>query len=883
MNRKIAPALLFAFLCSLLLPFSAAAVQAPAALYVSADGSDAAEGTLDAPLASLEGAQAYLRAHKNDYPNGAAVYFRGGVYPFAEEICFTKDDLPNVTYGAYKDEEVVFSGAVPLTGFHETEINGLRAFTLKTDLLFNTLYHPEREIRTPRWPESGNFTVKSVDHADDLFTEKTTYWDASRGNTSFNADPDEVGLSFSRPEQVYCRITHAWLDEIARIRFYDESTGKVGLGRPATYAISPGDVYWFENVFEALNAPGEWYLDETAGTLYYIPFEGETPGALTLYAPVTARLLRIDGCHGLMFEKIRFAHSEWTLAVPPEDAEIRSLYNIDAYQASTESDAAINVLNADRISFRSCEFIDLGNTALKYVKNDHESTVSACIFRRIGSTAIAVYGENVAPDAENAAEAMSGFLLENNLVEAYGRNTYESTGVHLMYVKDSAVRHNEIHDGYYTGLSCGWIWGHEYQVTKNVEITENLIYDIGQGWLSDLGGMYLLGEQEGTVIARNVIYNVTRGHGVNDYGGNGIYTDAGSSFFTIEQNLIYDCAANGLNLGGYNLGHTVRGNIVAFCKLACFDPGTGDGLPTDHTCDCTGNIFYADNAPVILNLSKTAVFTESGNLLWDAANGAAVFGSTGYSGDYAAKSKVSVFFAKQNGFLRDDVLADPLFAAPEERVFILQAGSPALTGLGFIPFDASAAGTDPAVVLGCGSAYTRGKTQRISDLSVFPNACSEQRVPYVLIAYGDTAAAALALLCLAISAVLNLVSFRRKPRFAAAKGVPLLFAAPVMLALAYPLYYSFCLNWTQKLYAACIAVYLTAGAVTPWLALRRVPTRLAAVLAATGASLGLTFLLNNVLRLGESVALACGALLPAAFTLACAVRLLKRRCKEARK
>ena len=871
-----------AAVCLLLSAFPAVAQgKKKAELFVSSAGSDAAEGTLEAPLATLEGAKAYLKTHKNDFPDGATVYLRAGTYYFDKECVFDGTDLGNVTYRAYENEEVVFSGAKALTGFTETTVNGVKAFSLQTDLRFNTLYHPAKEIDTPRWPETGNFTVKDVDHADDLFDEKTTYWEASRGNTSFNADPQQVGIAFSQPEAVYCRITHAWLDEIARIRFYDETTGKVGLGRPATYQISSGDVYWFENVKEALDSPGEWYLDEAASTLYYIPFAGEAADSLTLFAPATAFLMRIDGCSGLGFEGIRFAYTEWTLAVPPEDNEVRYKYNIDAYQASTESEAAINILNADRISFTNCEFIDIGNTAVKYVKNAHDCAVSRCIFRRIGSTAIAVYGENVAPDAENAAEAMGGFTIENNLVEAYGRNTYESTGVHLMYVCDSVVTHNEIHDGYYTGLSCGWIWGHEYQVTKNVRITNNLIYDIGQGWLSDLGGMYLLGEQKGTVISGNVIYNVTRGLGANDYGGNGIYTDAGSSYFTIEQNLIYDCAANGLNLGGYNRQHTVKNNIVAFCKLACFDPGWGDGEPDDCTCTATGNIFYADNAPVILDLTKKATYKESGNLLWDKTNGEAVFGSTGYSGNYEKKSKVSVFFAKRNGYLKDDVIADPLFADPENRDFTLREGSPALDGkIGFVPFDPSQAGIEKDVTPGCGSPYTPGTHMRVSDLSAYPNACSDEAVPYALVALGEPAMLALTLACLAAAAVLNLLTFRRK-RFPAAKNVPLAVCAPVMAALVYPMYLVFCVKWTAPLYGVCLALFMVAAAVTPWLAFKKLPVKLILILAATAASFGATFALNNLLHLGEALALFAGTALPSLLTLASATILYKTLKKPA--
>jgi hypothetical protein len=454
---------------------------------------------------------------------------------------------------------------------------------------------------------------------------------------------------------------------------------------------------------------------------------------------------------------------------------------------------------------------------------------------------------------------MGGFTVENNLVEAYGRNTYESTGVHLMYVKDSAVRHNEIHDGYYSGLCCGWIWGHEYQVTKNVQITDNLIYDIGQGWLSDLGGMYLLGEQEGTVIARNVIYNVTRGKGANDYGGNGLYTDAGSSFFTIEQNLIYDCAANGFNLGGYNKDHVLRNNIAAFCKLSTFDPGWGDGAADDHTCDCYNNIFYADNAPVILDLSENARFREWGNLLWDKTNGEKVFGSDGYSGNYERKIKLTLSDAEKNGFLTADGFANPLFADPENRDFSLRADSPALNGaISFEPCDFTRAGVPAEEGVGCGSIYARGAAFRKSDLSAYAEACSASRVTYGMRTLLRQGSLVLPYILLALAVLINLLSARRRKTLRPMRKILLPLTPAVMLALLAPMGYVFYVRWQPVPYGVCLAAFVLSAAAALWLTVEKPAPRLAVILVFTAASLGLTFFINNVLHAGEALALGAG-------------------------
>ena len=55
--------------------------------------------------------------------------------------------------------------------------------------------------------------------------------------------------------------------------------------------------------------------------------------------------------------------------------------------------------------------------------------------------------------------------------------------------------------GYLSQASIGWIWGFRDTITCNNRIENNLIHDIGAGILSDMGGIYTLGIQPGTVVA----------------------------------------------------------------------------------------------------------------------------------------------------------------------------------------------------------------------------------------------------------------------------------------------------------------------------------------------------------------------------------------------
>jgi hypothetical protein len=90
-----------------------------------------------------------------------------------------------------------------------------------------------------------------------------------------------------------------------------------GIGLTQLYEGAFRSRFFVENVFEELDAPGEWYLDKEAGMLYYLPAEGVDLKAATIEVPVLDHAVEFKGSqrnpvHHVILSGFRIAHTAST-------------------------------------------------------------------------------------------------------------------------------------------------------------------------------------------------------------------------------------------------------------------------------------------------------------------------------------------------------------------------------------------------------------------------------------------------------------------------------------------------------------------------------------------------------------------------------------------
>lgn len=832
--------------------FAFPAFAAEHELYVSPDGSDEASGAIDAPLATVSAAKEKAKSLTGD----VTVYFREGAYTFDDTVEFTAEDKANVTYKAYDGEKVVFTAGTPYTGFEECTVNGVKAFkkNVGTDADIRTLFNEETTLKITRWPENGYLYPAGIENdycqSDPEGIKNNEIFLAYTAMTVDPADMPEM----KNPDSVVVRILHWWKDELLPVKSYDAKTGLMEFTKSTSMSIRENDRFFLENVFEALNEAHEWYFDKADGTLYYIPEEGEEPETLTLWGGSLETLIRVSGVDGISFENIVFRGNGYTVTEGRDQSS----------QAAYDAKPCLFYEDAHNFTVKNCEFRDLASCAVFIGTAVTDASVENCVFENVGAQAVFIHGGNVEVDSPDVTKNIT---VNNNIISDYGRVFYNAVGVLVIHANSVNVTHNEIHDGYYTAISVGWSWGYGYSVTYNNQICDNLIYNIGQGWLSDMGGIYTLGIQNGTVLSGNVIHNVAADPDEGGYGGWGIYLDEGSSGISVEKNLAFACGSDCYHLH-YGENNIVRNNIFALSadsQIHAVSKGEGH-----KTADFTGNIVLTDqNTPAFSYLTTAEEFHADGNIIWDLSSGDKTY--TDVKSLFSRSMAVSA--AEKKGLLNNCIFVDPLFTDPQNFDFTFSDGGKAVSEYGFEAWDLSDAGTLRDSVVGLDRAG--GQTAYNAEAKAQTLHSADARV--------NPAGVLLIIAVVLGAAALVLAVIAAKKAVMPAKLV--FIAAPVITAAICVWTYSVFVHWDPATYAVLLAVLVLLSGLVSLFAKKRGSKRaafLAYLIPAVifSALFMITvLLLNNVLRVGEPTAIMSGFVAAGAFYIASFLFVLKSQKK----
>jgi hypothetical protein len=332
------------------------------------------------------------------------------------------------------------------------------------------------------------------------------------------------------------------------------------------------------------------------------------------------------------------------------------------------------------VTIEDCELAHVPTYGVWFRSGCTNSRLIHSYLNDLGCGAVRI-GEMKAP---GEATATSHITADNNILRGGGRIWPDAVGVLIGHSPDNVVTHNEIADFYYTGVSVGWVWGYGNSVAKRNTIDFNHIHHIGQGVLSDMGGVYTLGPSEGTTVSNNVVHHVY----AYSYGGWGLYTDEGSTGITMANNLVYRTKTGSFHQH-YGRENVIRNNLF----IDSLNQQLQRSRAEPHlSFTFESNVVAYRTGKLLDGLWKDDKVAMRNNVYWKAPNSDVAAGWT--KGD----PNVPMTFAgmsfdawQQSGNDAGSVVADPMFVDAERGDYRLKEDSPALK-LGFKPFDYSKAG-----------------------------------------------------------------------------------------------------------------------------------------------------------------------------------------------
>ncbi|MBJ2175951.1 right-handed parallel beta-helix repeat-containing protein [Aureibaculum sp. A20] len=676
--------------------------------YVTLEGSDSQNGTrIKSSFATLEKARNTIRElkQKGKLNKPVTVYIKGGTYQLSEPFVLTSEDSGTeefpITYRAYENEKPIISGGLEVSEWTKTELNGCNVLVSDLSKIdgyapFEQLWVNSHRAIQARTPNSGYLRFKFDESQIKSMTQGLK---GPMDRLSYIANDEH---NFDGIEEGVVVAFYKWLEYHLPFDQIDRENDEIIFSGKTMRRVETNEAYYLEGGKGMLDNPGEWYLDRQTKKLYYYPLENETEVIATI--PSLINVLRMEGdarnnqyVKYIQFKELTFSHTSWVL---PRDASEPGSYG----QADIRMEGALQLKGAKNNLFEDCEITAIGNYGLEIGLGCSDIKVLSCDIHDLGAGGFLI-GPKIRPKGkvkaedlgkvalppllEDPADATSNIEIADTRIYDGGKYFHCAVGIWIGQSPDNHIHHNEIFNFYYSAISTGWTWGYGRALATGNLFEYNHIHHIG-GYtngdgsvLSDLGGIYTLGDQTGTIIRYNEFHDMFAGK----YGGWAIYCDEGSRNILIENNLAYRCRHACFNQH-YGKDNLVQNNIFAFADtapimLARAEPHTSYIL--------RNNIILSDITPIYAggyayDVEKQKAIDSDSNLIWSTSG--KVHGAQNRFSSRIYEPNERVLSWKEWTALGNDqnsIVADPGFKDPANGDFSLPDDSPALK-IGFKPF-----------------------------------------------------------------------------------------------------------------------------------------------------------------------------------------------------
>lgn len=534
-------------------------------IFVSLDGNDSGDGSVLYPVKTLSKARDLAEGATSI--DGIYITMMEGTYELSSLLVLSTDhsgstDKP-VVYEPLVDGTVILSGGKRIVGtwtrysddgiyyintsetFRQLYVNGERAQRAKTEWFTQLKWEPLVPGTATNQPKSGRLIVSKSDIVSytnlvgaEVRTKRKFMSDIMR----IEAVEDDVNPLDANPA-LYIALKFESPERDIILTFGDSTL-------PHYLRVYNGAGYQIENSLEFLQNEGDWFLDASAGRLYYKPVAGTDINSTEFSIPNIEKIIEIEGdsiadqVHNIQFNNLIFEQTRWEK--PSTEGYVQNQGGFVATSTTTYFNdvyfppGGISLQNANNIKFDSCTIRNFGASGLNLIADCSDITIEHCLFDDISAIGI------IATDFTDVhyplkpvidLTSIKNLTIYNNKILNTGVD-YFCYAVSLNYLEDGSITHNTIAYSQFSTLAVGF---RGYSgVAKRNDVSYNKIYDFSQE-LGESGGIYTLYPSVDSTMTNNYIYRM---HSPNDavsgWGLNfwGMMIDDASEGWTIENNLV---------------------------------------------------------------------------------------------------------------------------------------------------------------------------------------------------------------------------------------------------------------------------------------------------------------------------------------------------------
>ncbi len=537
--------------------------------YVSPVGNDSWSGCLpepnrdgsDGPFATFSRAVEAIQNVQQTKPTASAtclVMIRAGRYELSEPITLT--GISNCIWRAYRNEHVALIGARKITGFQpitdpailariapdlqdkilECDLRALgiehygeisQRSTPGLELFFN-----DKRMAIARYPNEGWLHIADVPQTGEkLFNqglEREKRYDGvpvGRHYGRIKYDDDRPAR-WSHQNQIYLHgyWTWDWSDSYQKVQSIDLAKREITLAEPHHhYGYTKNQRYYFLNILEELDHPGEWVLDRERGLLYFYP-PAQIEQSEIFVSLLNQPLLVLDNC---------------------QNVSVQGLY----LEMSQGSGVVIN--NGQHNVIAGCTFRNLGNRAVVINGGEHNG-ITSCDLYDLALGAIVLRG------GDQRTLTPGHNFATNNHIHDWSRYVRTSQHAIELHGVGNRIAHNLIHDAPHTAI---YARGNEHQIEYN-EIY-NVCNETGDAGAIYTGRNYAW---RGNIWRYNYVHHL-KGPGL--HGCTALYLDDFSSGYTLYGNICYQ-SGRGVLIGG-GRDNLVENNIFIGCAPSIVQDARG--------------------------------------------------------------------------------------------------------------------------------------------------------------------------------------------------------------------------------------------------------------------------------------------------------------------